>query len=204
MVVILFLLRDHYLFIYFCIVYIFWGILRNWESSVTQVFPPVPDFSPVPGYPTVASPDVPFKSSVPANEPRRHSSSGLTIMMIGCHSSGKLTLMEGLIGQSITSNSGSEDQITIKTFDVNNVHLTLSFLQSINKDFNLEELSSHFKSVDIAMYAIRMDDSRVRPIDARFLRKLHSLFGRDLWSKAIFMLTFANRVQMLDRNHVLQ
>ena len=191
------------------VVYCFFGCLRSWESSFPQVFPSVPDFPPVQSSPTASPPDVPVKSSVPANEPQhtptwRHGSSALTIMMIGRHSSGKSTLMEGLTGQSITSNSGSEDEFTIKTFDVNNIHLTLSFLRSIKENLNLEELSSHFKRVDVAMYAIRMDDSRARPTDTRFLRKLHSLFGRNLWSKAIFVLTFANRVQMLDRNHVLQ
>jgi len=179
-------------------------------------FRSTPSFSEVPHIPskessptvTLTSPDVKMTSSVGASDPhptpaQSYGSSKLTVMMIGRHSSGKSTLMEGLIGQSITSKSDEGDQFTMKTFDINSVHLTLSFLRSMKEDLNVEELQSHVKGVHLAMYAIRMDDSRARPADIRFLRKLHKMFGRVFWNKAIFVLTFANRVQVLDRNHVL-
>ena len=93
----------------------------------------------------------------------------------------------------------------LENLNINGVPLTLMFWNSPKQqDADLSEIKQRITEVDLVMYAIRMDDARIQPRDRTILQTLSGLFGRTFWNKAMFVLTFANRVEFLGQRHIPQ
>lgn len=132
-------------------------------------------------------------------------SGGLSILMVGRTGMGKSTLINGLIGRDEERRKKKDSLFSVEDLNIDGVLLTLMFWNSPKlQDADSSDIKQKVKEVDLIMYTLRMDDSRVRPQDSSILRTLSRLFGQNFWSKAMFVLTFANRVKFLDENHIPQ
>ena len=126
--------------------------------------------------------------------------------MTGKSSAGKSTLIYGLLGlneeeinkkQEISSATLSEQKITS-----HGVSVTVLEWRSLEHDqSDLDgNVIYQIKNVDFVLFTIRMDDPRYRPGHKTSMRKLGHHFGADIWKKTIIALTFANRVDFVDRD----
>ena len=129
----------------------------------------------------------------------------LSILMVGRAGTGKSTLINGFIGREKKRPSEGESSFNVESLVINGVPLTLMFWNSPKQqDAASSEIEQRIQEVDLVMYTIRMDDTRIRPQDRATLQMLSELFAHTLWSKTIFLLTFANKVEFLDQNQVPQ
>ena len=67
-----------------------------------------------------------------------------------------------------------------------------------NKSDYIQDMSTRIKEVDLVIYCLKMDDTRLRDEDLKAMRILTEVFGKRLWENAVFALTFANKVENPD------
>ena len=130
---------------------------------------------------------------------------GLSILLVGRVGTGKSILINGLIGRKEEQIGNKYSSFNLEKLNINGVPLTLMFWNSPKQqDADSSEIKQRITEVDLVMYAIRMDDARIQPRDRTILQTLSRLFGRTFWNKAMFVLTFANRVEFLGQRHIPQ
>ena len=148
----------------------------------------------------------------------------LNIVVVGKTGVGKTTMINGLFEteeaqtiikphktQTIVSHhmrisspyeAGDADRgrdITVKVTDTPG---TEAILGIDNKKY-LKVVSGPINESDIVLYCIRMDDE-VRTDDVNLIRFMLKNFGNRLWTRLVFVLTFANRVVADYREEDLQ
>lgn len=167
---------------------------------------------------------VSVKSEAPASPPRipdptrgrplssREPGVGLNILVMGKAGTGKSTLIRGLFGKEARESVKDLGTPSITTSDLkaDGVLVKITFWKSpgiydgISKDQDhVRKMKEHLDMSDLVIYALRMDDTRLRPEDIETMQKLSRTFGDDLWVKGIVALTFANRVYYLDSAQVM-
>lgn len=138
---------------------------------------------------------------------RMNSGMELSLLIMGRPGTGKSTLLSGLLGKEL-------DRVVLEGFDASSVSgstvqidgltVTTVFWNSPgvhDGGLNMEGLLS---SIDLVIYTVRMDDTRMRPGDIENLQKLTQQFGSSLWEKGLFVLTFGNRVSYLDDQQAMR
>jgi hypothetical protein len=133
------------------------------------------------------------------------------ILISGRAGTGKSTLMSSLLGKEIHRRAAEDlgaSSITVSTAQVNNVSIKTLFWNSPGiYDNGLNEakkLTGFLDSIDLVIYAMRMDETRMRPEDTEIMQKLTRTFGASFWKKGMFVLTFANMVNYLDNHHTMR
>ena len=138
----------------------------------------------------------PLKASVDVNlleeqasEWMKDGSRRLNVMVIGKHGSGKSSFVDSVFdGADIpvvdTVTSGvSKNGVKIKMWEFSQL---------------THEIVELLGSMDLVIYTLKMDDTRLRPDDIDMVQRLSKLGVPDLWEKSLVALTFANRVSSLD------
>ena len=155
------------------------------------------------------------------NMPRRvvaNSTAGvelkLSILVAGRPGTGKATLMSGLFGREVNKRAVEElgvPSITTSTITVDGTSVRIMFWNSpgiydnaLSEEDKVRKLGDLLDSIDVVIYSMRMDDTRMRPEDIEIMRKLTQTFGASLWSKGVVVLTFANRVNYLDKHQTMR
>lgn len=136
----------------------------------------------------------------------------LSILVVGKTGTGKSTLIEGLFGQKVERGvlKDMASSITECNIDNNGVPLRILFWSPgaydgvFSQDEQTKKMKELMKQMDLFIYTIRMDDTRMRPDDAQTIHRLSKMFGSSLWRKGMVVLTFANRVSYLDSHHTMR
>ena len=146
----------------------------------------------------------------------------LNIVVVGKTGVGKTTMINGLfeteeaqtiikphktqtiVSHQMTISSPYEGtdrgkDITVTVTDTPGTEAILG----INKKDYLKLVSGPINEGDIVLYCIRMDDE-VRTDDVDLIRFMLTNFGNRLWTRIVFVLTFANRVVADHREEDLQ
>ncbi len=132
----------------------------------------------------------------------------LTIVATGSIGSGKSALVNALVGSPVARESGETldpqtDQLKSYTATKRGIDITIWDAPGLAIVLSLEELEKYvqemeqeIKEVDLLLYCTNMDDHRLRPGDTQTICVLTKAFGASIWRNAVFVLTFANVVQV--------
>ncbi len=132
----------------------------------------------------------------------------LTIVAAGRIGSGKSALVNGLVGSPVASESGETldpqtDQLKSYTAKKRGIDITiwdapgLAIARSPEElEEYVQEMEQEIKEVDLLLYCTKMDDHRLRQGDTQTIRVITKAFGASIWRNAVFVLTFANMVQV--------
>ena len=129
----------------------------------------------------------------------------LHVLVTGRIKAGKSALVNSLRGKVVAR----ESAVTLFSETVKVSTFTWTVPQGVSvvfydtpgldeKDLNaVEEIKKHWRKINLVLYCHRMDANRVRLIaeDEEALTTLTREFGKDLWEKAVLVLTFANEVE---------
>lgn len=128
----------------------------------------------------------------------------IRILVTGKTGTGKSALINGLIGQKVAVEGDTLNPQTSKVQQIKRMvqGVSMSIFDSPGlqdgterEQEYLEDMQWKCRSVDLVLYAIRMTDQRVHAEDTRAMKKLTTAFGVEFWTRAVFVLTFANEVQ---------
>ena len=90
-------------------------------------------------------------------------------------------------------NSPSGQPVTVELTDTPGMEALIGVGRRANRREYVKEVFPAFKSADILLFCVRMDDD-VRAEEVEMIRFMLREFGALIWTKVIFVLTFANRV----------
>ena len=129
----------------------------------------------------------------------------IRILVTGKTGTGKSALINGLIGKNMSKEGESLRPETSKVEGfqriVNGVPMKVFDSPGLqdgteNEKEYIEDMSASCSEVDIILYTLKMTDTRMYEDDVRAMRKLTVAFGERFWTRAMFVLTFANEVQV--------
>ena len=89
--------------------------------------------------------------------------------------------------------SPSGQPVDMELIDTPGMEALIRVGTKANRKEHVKQVSSAFKSADIILFCVRMDD-KVRAEEVEMIRFMLKEFGTLMWTKVIFVLTFANRV----------
>ena len=131
-------------------------------------------------------------------------SKSLKILVTGQTGAGKSALVNGIVGQYVAEEGGTLDPATSRVTEyyhrigeVDVVIFDSPGLQdgTSNEDKYLEDMETKCRQIDLVLYCTKMDAPRLGAADIEAIRKLTSAFGTKFWHNAVFVLTFANKVE---------
>ena len=67
----------------------------------------------------------------------------------------------------------------------------------------VSSLHNVLETRDLVLFALRMDETRIRPADILMMQEMSRQLGDSAWLKVSFILTFANLVRGVDEEHNL-
>ena len=127
----------------------------------------------------------------------------VNVLATGNPATGKSALINGLIGQEVAPERKSLDQ---ETTEVVQYQVTIQGIQfnvwdspgieanAKNELQNMQKIAESVPKIDLLLYCIRMDDTRLRKQDILTINHFTHAFGEEVWNNAVFALTFANMV----------
>ena len=133
----------------------------------------------------------------------------LTILITGKTGSGKSSLTNGLVGKTVAKEghllTSSTKQISVFEVFQGSVPFFVvdsPGLQDYKKDDKVtlkmikKQLTRLCRSFDLVVYCINMTSIRVDASEKTAIIHLTKCFGESMWKNAVFLLTFANQVQL--------
>lgn len=139
----------------------------------------------------------------------------LHLLVMGKAGVSKRTLVTGLFGSSKGRETCPEVDITLLPPGVSctifsSTSTTTTPTSSSEDDFSIKVSVWHYPrphsleralkgmkealaQLDLVLFALRMDDTRLRPEDVDMIQRLSKHCGDLVWSKAMFLFTYANR-----------
>ena len=131
----------------------------------------------------------------------------IRILMTGRAGAGKSTLVNGLVGE-VVAKEGAD--LTAGTTEVVNYEFTKKGTKFVVfdspglqdaklKDMDTlkqirEKLVAHCSEIELVVYCLNMTHIRIDNSDVTAIKHLTQGFTAELWKRAVFVLTFANRV----------
>ena len=143
----------------------------------------------------------------------RGNDSCLHVLVTGRVRAGKSALVNSLRGNVVAKESVSlfPETVKVSTFTwtvPQGVSVVVYDTPGLDgEDLNaVEEIKKHWRKINLVLYCHRMDANRLRLIteDEEALTTLTREFGKDLWEKAVLVLTFANKVEAGTAMAILQ
>lgn len=138
----------------------------------------------------------------------------ISIFVTGKSGTGKSTLIYGLLGLSEEEMKNKQTEVkdeasrlvTTNKFEANGVPVTLLMWRSPeHEQLSLDDYTmAQIESADFVLITMKMDDTRRRPGDTIVIRKLTRNFKDNFWEKTVFALTYANRVDFVDKSGMLK
>lgn len=136
----------------------------------------------------------------------------ITVLVAGRSGTGKHTLVKSFFGErDLESDVEIRSPLTGFRLVLEKVSTIVMIWSSpglydnfFNDEDKVKTMKELVNNLDIFLYTMRMDDTRLRPEDVLTLQQLSGAFGSKLWGKCVFVLTFANRVDYLDARQMPQ
>ena len=143
-------------------------------------------------------------------------SNSLRICMFGKLGAGKSTLINSLLNRKVAEVGDSLGSVTKKTQDYSGLinkleysHMTIYNIDvmlwntpglqdpEVDKESVLNDIKTTISGkIDLYVYCIQMTQSRAEQGDFEAIRDLTTTLGQAFWTKALFVLTFANEVKV--------
>ena len=144
-------------------------------------------------------------------------SDSLRICMFGKLGAGKSTLINCLLNREVAEVGDSLGSVTKKTQDYSGtiynkldyIHMTIYNIDvmlwdtpglqdpDVDKESVLNDIKTTISGkIDLYVYCIQMTQSRAEQGDFEAIRDLTTTLGQAFWTKALFVLTFANKVKV--------
>ena len=128
-----------------------------------------------------------------------------TILVTGKTGAGKSSLINGIVGQEVAKEGHELDRGTTKveSFECKYHDVDITIWDSPGLQDGLDKEDDYVKDMqskgcadsDLVLYCTPMDANRLRQDDIDAIRKLSIGLGSHIWQNALFVLTFANRVE---------
>ena len=134
----------------------------------------------------------------------RTASNSVQVLVTGKTGAGKSSLINGIIGDDIAKEGQLLDRSTtaVRSYShkYQDVDITIwdspGLQDGLDKEAEfLKDMREKCANVDLVLYCTRMDDIRLHDDDKRAIEKITKELGKGLWENAVFVLTFANRVE---------
>ena len=126
------------------------------------------------------------------------------ILITGKTGTGKSALINGIVGADVATEGENLKRGTyeVKEFDLTRNEVKIVIWDTPGLQDTVEVQGEYMKKMqsagcgnaDLVLYCTRMDDTRLRVDDIEAIKKLTAGFGKDMWRHALFILTFANKV----------
>ena len=126
------------------------------------------------------------------------------ILVTGKTGTGKSALINGLVGKEVATEGEDLDPQTsaVTGYKISKDEASVVVWDSPGlqdgterEEAYVRDMKSKCENVDLVLYTIKMDETRMRPEDVAAMDKLTKAFGETFWENAIFVLTFANKVE---------
>ena len=128
-----------------------------------------------------------------------------TILVTGKTGAGKSSLINGIIGQEVAKEGHELDRGTteVESFECKYHDVDITIWDSPGLQDGLDKEAEYVKDMqskgcansDLFLYCAPMNENRLKQEDIDAIRKLTKGLGSAIWKNALFVLTFANRVE---------
>lgn len=129
----------------------------------------------------------------------------VNILFTGRTGAGKSSLINGITGKDVATEGDSLDPETLEvakySFEYNDVKITVWDSPGLqdgtgNEQKYIEDMQNKgCASSDLFLYCTKMDDTRFAKEENDAIRKITIGLSQQMWENAVFVLTYANRVE---------
>lgn len=131
----------------------------------------------------------------------------VNIFVTGKFGVGKSTLINGVVGKNVAppGHTLGKGTSVVKGFSFEHQNVCITIWDSPGlQDGDVDDIEyikdmkkNKCDDADLFLYCTRMDETRLRPDDYEAIGKLTRELGSSIWKNAIFVMTYANRVEGL-------
>ena len=128
-----------------------------------------------------------------------------TILVTGKTGAGKSSLINGIVGQEVAKEGHELDRGTteVESFECKYHDVDITIWDSPGLQDGLDKEEEYVKDMqskgcansDLFLYCAPMNENRLKQEDIDAIRKLTKGLGSSIWKNALFVLTFANKVE---------